>query len=267
MKISIIIVNFNSGDYLSRCLNSIVHNVIIDYEIIVVDNSSSDDSLQQCESIFNTPNIKCIKLKENVGFAKANNIGANVSKGNMLHFLNPDTEVKVDINDDYNHCILYPHKIYVNRLENPDGSIVKSKHIIITLGNLFKFMYCKKKVSPWFIGATLMISKENFYRIGQWNESFFMYAEDLDLFYKASLFKIEVEYLKSIIFHVGGGSSSKVWNSLEREIRVQNSFKKFYEINNIKRQYVLYKIIVFLISLSQDYNKSKILLEAWKKNK
>lgn len=264
-KVSIIIVNYNSGNYLQRCLKSILSSVEVLYEIIVVDNASTDDSIVQCQGLKDKGNVSIFKLNENLGFAKANNWGASKSTGNLLHFLNPDTEVNERINDDYKTCYNNPNNIFINKLINPDGSFVKSQHIIITLNNMFNYFFNRKKVAHWYTGASIIISKNDFELIGKWNESFFMYAEDLDLFYKAFKHHIGSRWLNSTIFHVGGGSSSKVWTNLEREIRVQRSFKTFYRINNMKFQYVFYKIVVFLIALSKDYRKAILLIKAWKR--
>ena len=91
MDISIIIVNYNSGAFLFNCVNSIITNLSdIDYEILVVDNKSSDDSFDRCKAIMNN-RLKLIQSNANLGFSKANNLGADRATGKILHFLNPDT--------------------------------------------------------------------------------------------------------------------------------------------------------------------------------
>ena len=90
--VSIILVNFNGEDVLVNCLNSLEkfvpsHNS----EIIVVDNNSQDNSINIIESKF--PNIKLIKLSQNLGFGAGNNAGAKKAKGDFLFLLNTDTIV------------------------------------------------------------------------------------------------------------------------------------------------------------------------------
>lgn len=91
--LSIIILNFNTKDFLEKCLKTIFKFSIAPYklEIIVVDNASSDDSLKMLANEFK--NVQVVKNKTNLGFAKANNIGEKKSKGRYVLFLNPDTEL------------------------------------------------------------------------------------------------------------------------------------------------------------------------------
>lgn len=261
--ISIVIVNYNSGHFLQKCLNSISKYAGDDFEVIVVDNNSTDDSLRMCDTIFMMPKFRLIELSKNLGFAKANNIGAEECKGNIIHFLNPDTELRAGMASDYYRCHEKPNYIYLNKLQNPDNTFMESKNLIPTLGNFVSHLIGLNKCKYWYTGASVIISKENFIKIGKWNESFFMYAEDLDLFYKASLSKIETIFLPTIITHVGGGSSSKVWNSYEREYKVQKSFKLFYAENHMKWQYPFVLFLTFIRTLYVNPRKAKLLIRIW----
>jgi GT2 family glycosyltransferase len=94
LDLSIIIVNYNAREFLKECITSIMENVkTISYEIIVVDNNSSDGSSEMARKEF--PRIKLIANKVNSGFSKANNQGVKISaESNYVLFLNPDTIVK-----------------------------------------------------------------------------------------------------------------------------------------------------------------------------
>ena len=96
MKLSIVIVSYNVKGYLKQCINSILESKIhIDYEIIVIDNHSFDNS---CEMILaNFPNIKLISNDSNLGFSKAVNIGINAAKGDFICVLNPDTLISENV--------------------------------------------------------------------------------------------------------------------------------------------------------------------------
>ena len=88
MDFSIIIVNYNSGRFLLDCVKSILNNLGgISYEIIVVDNKSSDSSFSDCASVDDN-HLILIQSGANMGFSRANNIGAEHASGNFLHFLN-----------------------------------------------------------------------------------------------------------------------------------------------------------------------------------
>ena len=90
MKLSIIIVSYNVCSYLRQCLQSIIKtNRFEEYEIIIIDNYSHDDSCRMVENEY--PHIKLIKNKENLGFSRAVNIGIENSVGEFICVLNPDT--------------------------------------------------------------------------------------------------------------------------------------------------------------------------------
>lgn len=261
--ISIIIVNFNSGDYLIRCLNSIEMYAGEDVEVVVVDNKSTDDSIERCMHFFELKKYVLVQLDENLGFARANNIGVGKASGDILHFLNPDTELRLGMSDDYAICRKQPDNIYVNKLQNPDGSFVESINVIPTLGNYFRKAFHFGDVGLWYTGATVIMSRSTFDLIGGWNESFFMYSEDLDLFYKAFFNKVSTEFLPSVITHVGGGSSSKVWNSFERELKVQRSLRSFYVVNKIKWQYPFVLISILFRTLCVNPQKCVFFIRVW----
>ena len=93
VKLSIIIVNYKSRAYLEKCLASIFSKLdsnIVSYEVIVV-NNSFEQELVGLKSAF--PNIEIIQNQKNSGFGNANNLGAKEAQGELLFFLNPDTEI------------------------------------------------------------------------------------------------------------------------------------------------------------------------------
>src|SRR3989344_9058371 len=95
LDLSIIIVSYNTSDFLKECLESIKKNTErLNYEIIVVDNPSSDNSVKMIKKEF--PQVLLIESRKNLGFSKANNVGVKKSKGRYVLFLNPDTVVYKD---------------------------------------------------------------------------------------------------------------------------------------------------------------------------
>ena len=93
MKVSVVIVGFNSSKFLQECIGSLNKQTYEDFEIIYVDNNSSDCSL---EILGKFPKIKIIRSRENLGFAKGNNLGIRQSEGEYIVLLNPDTVVNKD---------------------------------------------------------------------------------------------------------------------------------------------------------------------------
>ncbi|HCI70702.1 MAG TPA: glycosyltransferase family 2 protein, partial [Balneola sp.] len=99
IQVSVVIVNFNSLSLISDCVDSIIENCTsIDYEIIVVSNSDEEPS--EINALKNKlPTITYLETGSNLGFAKANNIGAKKASGEYLFFLNPDTILINDVLD------------------------------------------------------------------------------------------------------------------------------------------------------------------------
>ena len=91
MDLSIVIINWNSAEYIRKCLGSIFENTEgIDFEVIVIDNGSFDSCGQIVQSEF--PSVRFFQSNENLGFAKANNYGSEKATGEYFLFLNPDSE-------------------------------------------------------------------------------------------------------------------------------------------------------------------------------
>lgn len=229
--ISIIIVNYNSGSFLYECLKSIIDALTIDYEVIVVDNHSSDDSMHRCRS-FESDNVRFIFHSENCGFSKANNLGARQSRGRILHFLNPDTRLASTMNADYRRVISgYAEDredVCINPMENRDGSRGYGRNYIPLPLNYLKYLFCRERALFYYIGATVIMPRKTFDRIGGWNELFFMYEEDMELFYRIHQHRIPVSELPAVIEHYGGACSAGVWSSFKRELLIQESLRLFY---------------------------------------
>lgn len=251
MDISIIVVNFNSGELLSHCIKSILQNIKgFSYEIIVVDNMSSDASFKQCRQL-ESPCLKLIQSGSNLGFSKANNLGAKYASGTILHFLNPDTTISESLNDDY--CMILSNAaenlpcVYVNPLKDRDGKIYYSRNALPGTNNLLRYYLCRETTKWYYIGATLIISASNFNRIGKWNESFFMYGEDADIFCRINRNHFRIIEMPSVIFHYGGGSSENTFTNIQREILIQKSLRKYRKANQMSWfDFWIWQILVVL---------------------
>jgi GT2 family glycosyltransferase len=251
---SIIIVNYNSGSLLKDCLTSITDNLDKGYEIIIYDNASSDDSLRMVHAAFPADSrIRILEGNENLGFAKANNHAAGVAAGKYLHFLNPDIIVNPQLQADYDLIAAdQEDSVYVTSLADEYGKPMKNRHIIPTLHNYFNCIFHKRKVAYWNIGASLIISHYSFDLTGGWPEDYFMYAEDLDLFYRIHRQKLKVHYLDTRLVHLGKGTTRNIWNESERTLRVELSFRRFYRNHGIPMDYYLTRPILLLYVLFHE---------------
>ncbi len=90
--ITVVVVNYNGGDYLKGCIASLARQTHKNFETIIIDNNSADDSLARLTE--KPARLTILKQTENLGFARANNIGAAMGKGAWLALLNPDAEAE-----------------------------------------------------------------------------------------------------------------------------------------------------------------------------
>ena len=237
MDLSIIIVNYNSKDFLYNCVRSITENLHeLRYEIIVVDNMSSDDSYRRCKGIGDS-RICCIQAGQNLGFSKANNLGASHATGKILHFLNPDTQIGPTMGNDYKRVLSDMNKgnsaVYINPLQNRDGSVCYGRNALPGTMNWIKYYLCREKSKWYYIGASIIISMDDFVKIGKWNERIFMYYEDADIFCRINRCGIRSVELPSVIYHYGGGTSEHSFTSLQREVLIQKGMRIYRDSNNL----------------------------------
>ena len=195
MTFSIIIVNYNTKEFLHNCLNSVLgHSSAGELEIIVVDNNSSDGSLKMVRRNF-SQNIKLIANKENLGFGPANNQGAKVAGGEFLFFLNSDTIIKKDIFTALKEIFLSRPRLAIAAPRLFLASGKPQPYAFGQFPSLAKLIWqriwpYKQFNSPtnkvlypvdWVSGAAMVVRRNIFNQIGGFDENFFMYFEDIDL--------------------------------------------------------------------------------------
>ena len=232
MKLSIIIVNWNNKNLLQECLNSLVLSIkyhVLRAEIIVVDNGSTDGSMELVQSLkfkvqSDSLKLKVIENKENLGFSKGNNIGIRKARGEYIMLLNSDTIVKEGaIATLVNYLDLHPEVDIVGpKLINVDGSpqanCGRFPTLPVVATMLFKehfggsdFVRCSPQQScfvDWLMGAAFVARKEVFDKIGGLDENIFMYMEEVEWFYRAAQAGFKTYFLKEAeIVHLGRGSS------------------------------------------------------------
>lgn len=240
MDLSIIIINYQTYELSKQTINSILDkDYEFDYEIILVDNDSKDNSYEKLKSNFNEEiNKNLIKLivnDKNQGFAIANNIAIKIAKGNFILLLNSDTIVeKGAIEDTLNYIKLHDDVGAIGcKLLLCDGTLDKAcKRSFPNPQNAFYRVFGLSKLFPnnekfqeynlsyldddgvyevdCLVGAFMLIRMKTIHEIGLLDEDFFMYGEDIDLCYriKEAGWKI-VYYGKSKIIHLKGSSSKK----------------------------------------------------------
>lgn len=268
LELSIIIVNYNVKPFLEQCLLSVAIALRnINAEVIVVDNASSDNSIIELEPLF--PTVQFIRSKENLGFAKANNLGLTHAKGRYILFLNPDTIVA---EDSLSLCLQYLDQ-HLNcgavgvRMINGFGKFLpESKRAKPSLTNtLFKLLglarvfprssifnqYALGHLSSHLrhevdvlAGAFFLTRKQVLDELGGFDTSFFMYGEDIDLCIRIQKAGYGIHYLGDVgIIHYKG-QSSRTLNHQQISI-----FYKAMQIFVLKH-YVLGWLLVPAIKIS-----------------
>lgn len=262
-KVSIIIVNYNTGKLLYNCLDSIRKYVNLDYEVFVADNKSDDDSVARCREFWENDAFSLLQMEKNIGFAKANNVAAAKATGKIFHFLNPDTELSLGITQDYLQAMLHAECVYVNPLVNGNGSLENDRMPIPVLKNIKLWNAGSEDAEYWYKGASVIISAENFRRIGGWCEEYFLFAEDLDLFYELWRHHIPILDARTRIFHLGGGSTSSRWSALRREIQVEKSNRIFFKRHFSFIEYAKSKFYYFVHHMAKRPEYVPRYLAAW----
>lgn len=273
MQLSIIIVNWNSKDYLRNCLISVLKNTRgIAYEIIVIDSASYDGCGEMLRRHF--PQVRFIQSDRNLGFAKANNEAFRTSKGKNLLFLNPDTEINDNVIPDLMKVLESTSGAGAvgARLLNSDGSTQIScirafptvlNQILDTnllrrqfplskmwgMASLFEKSDVVREVDA-ISGACLMIKREVFKEVGNFSEDYFMYSEDIDLCHKIWRNGWKAFYFSGAkVIHHGGKSSSETTTSSFTDVLLLESRFRFFCKTRSHDYGQLYRLSMFYVSL------------------
>ena len=270
MDVSVIIVNYKTPQLCIDCINSVIEKTVnIDYEIIVVDNDSQDNSLQKIKEEFGN-RVVLIDAGENLGFGKANNLGAKNAKGEYLFLLNSDTIlrnnaikclydfIKIDSSVGIVGGNLFDkngnpaHSFKVNQIDLNGlkvSSFFKSmRHKLSGKMTDWDFNDTKEpiEINGYITGADLMIKKSIFEEVGGFDSDFFMYFEESEMTFRVRQLGYKVYSVPAAeIIHLEG-ASTKGKSFSERRQRMYNEsavkyFRKVYGEESVKD---CYKIMI-----------------------
>ncbi len=273
--VSVIVLNYNAGELLLNCIESIKKSAYKNLEIIVVDNISTDKSQKVCKEKY--PDIKLIQNDENFGYCEGNNIGIRKARGDFIMILNPDTIVEPD-------CIrelIFAHEKLGEGLYQPKILSLNEKQVLQSTGNMlhvFGFGFAKDKGKQdqevdeeikkigYASGTCLFTSRNVLEKVGLLDSFLFLYHDDLDLGWRASQIGINSYYVpKSKIYHVESYSlkwSAKKFYWLERNRKYcllthysKNTYAKMYS------SLCLVDLFVWFFYLSKGFLGAKIKAE------
>ena len=249
--LSVIIVNWNVRDLLRRCLRSLYSSATesgLAVQVIVVDNGSTDGSVEMVRSAF--PAVHLIVNRDNRGFPAANNQGLAVAQGRYSLILNPDTEI---VGDALATLVAFADAhpdvgIVGPQLLNPDGTVQSSRRRFPTLATAFFESTWLQRYGPrrilehyyvldrpddrvqdvdWLYGAAFMARREAVAQVGLLDEGYFMYSEELDWCRRFRDAGWRVVYLPTAqVIHYGGKSSEQVIAA--RHIHFQTSKVRYF---------------------------------------
>ena len=220
--VSVILVTWNSGVYLPNCLSALAAQSLSDFEVIVIDNKSTDDSMLQAEKGWPELHLIIQYLDANFGFAIANNLGVHLARGKWIALLNADAFPEPD----------WLEKLLNAAEQNPQYSMFSSRQIQYNLPdyldgagdayhvsglawrNYYNYpaneygVMQKEVFSP--CAAAALYSREEFLKVDGFDEDYFSYFEDVDLGFRLRLSGAKCLYVPdAVVRHVGSASTGK----------------------------------------------------------
>lgn len=273
-KVSIIIVNWNGGVVTKNCIDSIQYHCKNDnYEIILVDNNSTDDSISNIMQENNK--VKLVKNEMNIGFAAANNIGIQYANGNYLLLLNSDTlflddnitKMIENIENESDDVAMLSCKIL-----NSDRTLQRNCYDLPSIKSYFmeyylryrgfnkKFKYTNQEIIPCISGAYMFIRKSYVAKHGLFDERYYFYQEDTDLCMNLYKMGLKIKYFdNSSVIHLGGVSTKPV--QAKMFVQMHKNRLLYVEKHYSRYSFVFFRFMTKM-SLSVDFIVSflKILL-------
>lgn len=286
-NLSIVILNYNSGDFLFKCLNSLDKNhASLKLDVWVVDNASTDASIKLAQENF--PKISYILEKANIGFSKGNNLALKKIENEYILILNPDTEV---FPETLNYMVQYM-KDHLDvgaatcKVELPNGELDWGSHRGFPTPLASFLYYFLKNDSLYHLsskdmkkdhevdaisGSFFLTRKSVLDKVGLFDEAYFMYAEDLDLSFRIKKAGYKIVYVPEMkICHYKGVASGIKDHSqkistatYESKLRAFNAFyetmKIFYK-KNLEKSYPFFInwLVYFAIDLKWVVAKRKL---------
>jgi len=266
-ELSIIIVNWNGGELLTRAVESVIRNPpSIEYDILIIDNASTDDSLELLRAsvvargLRENNRLAIVENQANVGFGRANNQAFALTDAPLVLLLNPDTEVTPGSIDRLIRTIDSMARVGVAgpKLLNADGSLQVSAwrnppaawEIMLSQLKLYQLLprrfrgelllgghwdHGRERAVPMLSGAAMLVRRKVIEEVGGFDERFHMYGEDNEWCLRISRAGwLLIFQPAAIILHHGAKSSLQRWNNLEK-LRVQLEANYFFQQQSLPR--------------------------------
>ena len=231
-KLSVVVVNYNAGEYLTRCVRSVFDRAgELEVDVLVIDNASRDGSARAARAV--QPRMRLIENSRNRGLSAAWNQGAAETDAPWILFLNPDTELwSGDLAAFVDAGNAHPESALLGPvIRNPDGTIYESGRVFPGVGqavghaflgpfrpdNRFTRAYkltdwdrLSEREVDWVSGACMLLRRSAFEAVGRFDEAFWLYGEELDLSTRLRDAGWAVRYSPALeVVHEGGVSTGR----------------------------------------------------------
>lgn len=238
-KVTIVIPNYNGKHFMEPCLASLEKQTEKDFRILVVDNASSDGSLEYMKEHY--PEIDVIALDKNYGFSKAVNVGIQNSKTPYVILLNNDTTVDEHYVEEMVCAIEQSPRIF-----SVSSKMIQMYHpdLIDSAGDLYTVVgwgICRgagRPVSNYTepdeiftaCAGAAIYRRSVFQKIGYFDENHFAYLEDIDIGYRAKIYGYKNMYCPTaLVYHVGSGTSGSKYNAFKVKLSARNNIYLNYK--------------------------------------
>jgi GT2 family glycosyltransferase len=234
-RVSIVVINYNSGNHLANAVQGLAEQTIKEFEVVVVDNCSSDGSLVQAKHVAcGDERFSFLKLENNIGFAGANNLAAGKARGAWLAFLNPDAvpsndwlEQLLQATERYSDVVMFGStQLDAADPERLDGA--GDHYLASGLPWRGGYGWRRENLPPEgevfaACGAACLIRADAFRAINGFDERFFCYLEDIDLAFRLRLLGHHCAQIPTaVVQHFGGISTALQGGSWAQRISTRN---------------------------------------------
>jgi len=262
-KVSLVVVNYNGRQYLRECVRSLLATSYPNFDVVLVDNGSSDGSVDSLGGLLQDPRIRVLRLRSNLGYGRACNLGADQASGEILAFLNNDLVFRNDWLDslisvfrrDPTVGAIQPKLVMRDdpkRLDAAGGFIDifgcahERRGVSIAWPNPDGVFYAK--------GAAIAVPSNLFSRLGRFDEDFFLYYEETDLCWRIWLSGHRVLYVPdSVVFHVRAGTTRSPDRARAVDMYTMARVNRFRMIlKNYEAKYLLAFMPVILLNHFKD---------------
>ena len=263
VSVSVIIPNYNGKKYLDDCLKSLRKQSFRNFDVIVVDNGSTDGSAEYLKN--NHPEVELIELPDNTGFANAVNVGIKHSDSDYVFLLNNDTMCDEKVLESLVRVMEGKQKLFSAQAKMLQFA---EPHNIDDCGDLYcalgwAFTPGKDKDSRHFnrresitsaCAGAAMYRREYFDTVGYFDDVHFCYLEDVDIGYRARLKGYaNVMEPKAIVYHVGSASSGSRYNEFKVELTAGNNIYLIYKNMPIFQLAINFPLIVLGILVKHAF--------------